>query len=156
MTANQKEAVIRQGTEIPYQEASSSGATAVSFKDAVLELKVTPQIAPNDNVILDLAISKDSVGAQIAAGVPVINTKEVQTQVLVDNGATVVLGGIYEQEKLEAVAKVPFLGDLPFIGALFRNKEFTDNKNELLIFVTPKVLKQSLSTTSEEIEQQKN
>lgn len=156
VTANQKEAVIRQGTEIPYQEASSSGATAVSFKDAVLELKVTPQIAPNDNVILDLAISKDSVGAQIAAGVPVINTKEVQTQVLVDNGATVVLGGIYEQEKLEAVAKVPFLGDLPFIGALFRNKEFTDNKNELLIFVTPKVLKQSLSTTSEEIEQQKN
>jgi len=154
VTANQKEAVIKQGTEIPYQEASSSGATSVSFKDAVLELKVTPQIAPNDNVILDLAISKDSVGAQIAAGVPVINTKEVKTQVLVDNGATVVLGGIYEQEKIEAVAKVPFLGDLPFLGALFRNKVYSDDKNELLIFVTPKVLKQSLSATTEAVEEQ--
>ncbi|WP_455376162.1 type IV pilus secretin PilQ [Kaarinaea lacus] len=153
VTANQKEAVIKQGTEIPYQEASSSGATSISFKDAVLELKVTPQIAPNDNVILDLAISKDSVGAQIAAGVPVINTKEVKTQVLVDNGATVVLGGIYEQEKIEAVAKVPFLGDLPFIGALFRNKIYSDDKNELLIFVTPKVLKQSLSTSTDGIGQ---
>ena len=155
VTANQKEAIIKQGTEIPYQEASSSGATSISFKDAVLELKVTPQIAPNDNVILDLAISKDSVGAQIAAGVPVINTKEVKTQVLVDNGATVVLGGIYEQEKIEAVAKVPFLGDLPFIGALFRNKIYSDDKNELLIFVTPKVLKQSLSTSTDGIGQNK-
>ena len=155
VTANQQEAIIKQGTEIPYQEASSSGATSISFKDAVLELKVTPQIAPNDNVILDLAISKDSVGAQIAAGVPVINTKEVKTQVLVENGATVVLGGIYEQEKIDTVAKVPFFGDLPFIGALFRNKEITDNKNELLIFVTPKVLKQSLSTTTEGIGESK-
>ena len=150
VTANQQEATIKQGTEIPYQEASSSGATSVSFKEAVLELKVTPQIAPNDNVILDLAISKDSVGSQIAAGIPVINTKEVKTQVLVDNGATVVLGGIYEQEKVDTVAKVPFLGDLPFIGALFRNKVFKDNKNELLIFVTPKVLKQSLSASTDE------
>jgi type IV pilus assembly protein PilQ len=147
VTANQQEAVIKQGSQIPYQEASSSGATSVSFKDAVLALKVTPQITPDERVILDLAINKDSVG-DIFNGVPSIDTKEVQTQVLIDNGATVVLGGVYEQAKNEGVTKVPFLGDLPFIGALFRSKTLKDEKNELLIFVTPKILKQSLSTDS--------
>ena len=147
VTANQQEAVIKQGSQIPYQEASSSGATSVSFKDAVLMLKVTPQITPDERVILDLAINKDSVG-DIFNGVPSIDTKEVQTQVLIDNGATVVLGGIYEQAKNQGITKVPFLGDLPFIGALFRSKTLKDEKNELLIFVTPKILKQSLSTDS--------
>lgn len=144
ITANQKEAIIQQGTEIPYQEASSSGATSVSFKEAVLQLKVTPQITPDDRIILDLNVSKDSVGA-VYAGVPSINTKEVQTQVLVDNGQTVVLGGIYEQEKVNSTSRIPFLGDLPWIGALFRNTHETNNKVELLIFVTPKILKQGLS-----------
>jgi len=153
VTANQQEATIKQGTQIPYQEASSSGATSVSFKDAVLALKVTPQITPNERIILDLAINKDSVG-NIFNGVPSINTKEVQTQVLIDNGATVVLGGVYEQTKINTTTKVPFLGDLPFIGALFRSKAVKDSKNELLIFVTPKILKQSLSTSTEALEQQ--
>ena len=147
VTANQQEAVIKQGSQIPYQEASSSGATSVSFKDAVLALKVTPQITPDERVILDLSINKDSVG-DIFNGVPSIDTKEVQTQVLIDNGATVVLGGVYEQSKNKGVTKVPFLGDLPFIGALFRSTTLKDEKNELLIFVTPKILKQSLSTDS--------
>jgi len=147
VTANQQEAVIKQGTQIPFQEASSSGATSVSFKDAVLALTVTPQITPDERVILDLAVNKDSVG-DIFNGVPSINTKEVKTQVLIENGATVVLGGVYEQTKINSVTKVPFLGDLPFIGALFRSKAVKDTKNELLIFVTPKILKQSLSTDS--------
>ncbi|NOZ52166.1 MAG: type IV pilus secretin PilQ [Gammaproteobacteria bacterium] len=147
VTANQQEAVIKQGTQIPFQQASSSGATSVRFKDAVLSLTVTPQITPDDRVILDLAVNKDSVG-DIFNGVPSINTKEVKTQVLIENGATVVLGGVYEQSKINSVTKVPFLGDLPFIGALFRSKTIKDTKNELLIFVTPKILKQSLNTNS--------
>ncbi|HEY5602976.1 MAG TPA: type IV pilus secretin PilQ [Gammaproteobacteria bacterium] len=147
VTSNQQEAIIKQGSQIPYQEASSSGATSVSFKDAVLSLKVKPQITPDERVILDLSISKDSVG-DIFNGVPSIDTKEVQTQVLIDNGATVVLGGVYEQSTNSGVTKVPFLGDLPFIGALFRSKTLKDDKSELLIFVTPKILKQSLSTDS--------
>ena len=145
VTSNQHEAIIAQGTQVPYQEASSSGATSVSFKDAVLSLKVTPQITPDERIILDLEVNKDSVG-DIFNGVPSINTKEVETQVLIDNGATVVLGGVYEQTKINTVTRVPFLGDLPFIGALFRSKAIVDTKNELLIFVTPKILKQSLST----------
>ena len=140
ITANQKEATIQQGTEIPYQQASSSGATSVSFKEAVLQLKVTPQITPDDRIILDLKVNKDSVG-QLFAGVPSINTKEIETQVLMDNGDTVVLGGIYEQVKRNERDSVPFLGDLPFIGALFRTTRERNEKSELLIFVTPKILK---------------
>lgn len=143
ITSNQKEALIEQGTEIPYQQASSSGATNVTFKKAVLSLKVTPQITPDDRVLMDLVVNKDSVG-EIFLGVPSIDTKEVNTQVLVDNGETVVLGGIYEQERSKEVDKVPFLGDLPIIGALFRNTRQVDDKTELLIFVTPKILKESL------------
>jgi len=144
ITSNKTEAVIEQGVEIPYQEASSSGATSVSFKSAVLSLKATPQITPDDRVILDLSVNKDSVG-EVYFGVPSINTRKVNTQVLVDNGATVVLGGIYEQTRNENVSKVPFLGSLPVVGALFRQTLRQNDKAELLIFVTPKILKESLS-----------
>jgi type IV pilus assembly protein PilQ len=144
ITANQKEALIEQGVEIPYQEATSSGATSVSFKKAVLSLQVTPQITPDDHVILDLAVNKDSVG-EVFLGVPSINTREVNTQVLVDNGETVVLGGIYEQVKSNEVDRVPFLGELPGVGALFRTTRNVDEKNELLIFVTPKIVKEGMS-----------
>jgi type IV pilus assembly protein PilQ len=145
ITSNQKQAVIQQGTEIPYQEASSSGATSVSFKEAVLSLEVTPQITPDDRIILDLKVNKDSVG-QLFAGIPSIDTKEVETQILMDNGETVVLGGIYEQTKRNDSERVPFLGDLPFLGALFRTTRERNSKSELLIFVTPKILKQEFST----------
>lgn len=140
ITANQSEAVIEQGVEIPYQEASSSGATSVSFKKAVLSLTVTPQITPDDRVIMDLAITRDSVG-QIFANVPSIDTRELQTQVLVDNGETVVLGGIYEQDKNNTVNRVPFFSDLPIVGTLFRSTIRENDKSELLVFVTPKIVK---------------
>ncbi len=143
ITSNQQEATIQQGVEIPYQEASSSGATSVSFKEAVLELKVTPQITPDDRIIMDLKVSKDSVG-QIFAGVPSINTRNVSTRVLVDNGETLVLGGIYEQERGKEVERVPFFGELPGVGWLFKTERNTNDKSELLIFVTPKIIKQSL------------
>ncbi len=143
ITSNQKEALIEQGTEIPYEEASSSGATSIAFKKAVLSLRVTPQITPDDRVILDLNVTKDSVG-KIFKDVPSIDTKEVATQVLVDNGETVVLGGIYEQVKSESKSKIPFLGDIPLLGALFRSSNKVNDKNELLIFVTPKILKDTL------------
>ena len=149
ITANQKEATIQQGTEIPYLEASSSGAATVSFKEAVLSLKVTPQITPDDRIILDLKVNKDSVGELFSAGngvsVPSIDTKEIETQVLMDNGETVVLGGIYEQVTRNDSNRVPFFGDLPFIGALFRTTRERNEKTELLIFVTPKIVKQEFS-----------
>jgi type IV pilus assembly protein PilQ len=143
ITANQQEAVIEQGTEIPYQQATSSGATSVSFKKAVLSLKVVPQITPDGRIIMDLTVNKDSVG-KVFNGVPSINTREISTQVLVDNGQTVVLGGIYEQEKNRASRRVPFLGDLPYVGALFRDKSEINNKKELLIFVTPKIIMEGI------------
>jgi len=143
ITSNQKEALIEQGTEIPYLQASSSGATSVSFKKAVLSLNVTPQITPDDRVILDLRVTKDSVG-EIFNGVPSVDTKEVQTQVLVDNGETVVLGGVFEQVKKTERHKVPLLGDIPILGWLFRSTSEVDEKDELLIFVTPKILKERL------------
>ena len=144
ITANQKEAKIEQGVEIPYQEASSSGATSVSFKKAVLSLQVTPQITPDDRIIMDLTVNKDSVG-QVFSGIPSVDTRQIATQVLVDNGETVVLGGIYERNKNHVINRVPFFGDLPIVGALFRNKQNTNNNSELLIFVTPKILKESLT-----------
>jgi type IV pilus assembly protein PilQ len=150
ITANQSEATIKQGVEIPYQQASSSGATTISFKEAVLELVVTPQITPDNNIIMDLKVSKDNVGEVISTGglggtVPSIDTRSVETQVLVADGQTVVLGGIYETERRETVKKVPYLGDIPFVGALFRSKQRTDNKAELLIFVTPRILEEGSS-----------
>ncbi len=147
ITANQKEATIKQGVEIPYQQSASSGATTIQFKEAVLELVVTPQITPDNNIIMDLKVSKDNVGEIISTGglggtVPSIDTRSVETQVLVANGQTVVLGGIYETERRETIKKVPFLGDIPVAGALFRSKQRTDNKAELLIFVTPRILEE--------------
>jgi len=146
ITANQREATIEQGVEIPYQESSSSGATTTQFKKAVLSLKVTPQITPDNRVILDLTVSKDSVGqlVQSATGglVPSIDTREIVTQVLVNDGQTVVLGGILETERRDAETKVPLLGDIPVLGRLFKTTSKTDNKDELLIFVTPRILRE--------------
>ncbi|RKZ80299.1 MAG: type IV pilus secretin PilQ, partial [Gammaproteobacteria bacterium] len=143
ITSNQKTAIIQQGTEIPYQEASSSGATSVSFKEAVLKLEVTPQITPDDRIIMDLKVNKDEVG-QIFLGVPSIDTRSVETQVLVDNGETVVLGGIYEQTESKSSTKVPFFGDLPYLGVLFRTDRNSTKQRELLVFITPKIIKDSL------------
>ncbi len=145
ITSNQQEAVIESGQDIPYQEASSSGATSVSFKKAVLSLKVTPQITPDDRIIMDLEVNKDSADfGNLVGGVPPINTQNVKTQVLVNNGETIVLGGVYEQTKSNTVNRVPFFGDLPLIGVLFRSKIEVDEKDELLIFVTPKIVKENI------------
>ncbi|BAW81136.1 type IV pilus secretin PilQ subfamily [Candidatus Nitrosoglobus terrae] len=141
ITSNNKEALIEQGTEIPYQQAASSGATSVSFKKAVLSLKVVPQITPDNRVIMDLMVNQDTVGT-VFNGVPSINTRQLSTRVLVDNGQTVVLGGIYEQEQNQNRSMVPFLGKLPYVGALFRSRTEENNKSELLIFVTPKIVKE--------------
>ncbi len=144
ITADKQKATIEQGTEIPYLEASSSGSTSISFKSAVLSLAVTPQITPDGKVILDLEVKKDSVG-QVFAGVPSIDTKKVITQILMDDGETAVLGGIYEQVSRDDVTKVPVLGNIPYLGNLFRNKRKQDDKTELLIFITPKVMKEAVS-----------
>jgi type IV pilus assembly protein PilQ len=144
ITADKKKAIISQGTEIPYLTAAASGATTVAFKPAVLELAVTPRITPDDRIIMDLEVKKDSVG-QIFSGIPSIDTKKVNTQVLVDNGDTIVLGGIFEQTTRTTTDKVPFLGDIPFLGHVFRRTIKQDDKTELLIFVTPKIVKESLT-----------
>ena len=147
ITANQKEARIEQGVEIPFQQSASSGATTIQFKKAVLSLTVTPQITPDNNIIMDLKVHKDSVGEVISTGglggtVPSIDTRSVETQVLVSDGQTVVLGGIYETERRETINKVPFFGDIPIAGFLFRSKQYQNNKAELLIFVTPRILEE--------------
>ncbi|MEY4429986.1 MAG: hypothetical protein RLZZ182_2675, partial [Pseudomonadota bacterium] len=139
ITADQVKALIEQGTELPYQTATSSGATAIQFRKANLKLEVIPQITPEGSIILDVDVNKDSVGQQTAAGYA-INTKHVKTQVLVENGGTVVIGGIFEISETESVNKVPFLGDIPYVGALFRNKTRASHKTELLVFLTPKVI----------------
>jgi type IV pilus assembly protein PilQ len=148
ITANAKQAVIKQGVEIPYQQSTSSGATSVSFKDAVLSLNVTPQITPDGRIIMDLTVHDDSVGSNVSTGqggsVPSIDTREVDTQVLVDNGQTVVLGGIYQQTTNHNVRKIPLLGDIPLLGYLFRNNQVINNKSELLVFITPKILSEGL------------
>lgn len=139
ITADNVEASIEQGTEIPYQQATSSGATSVSFRKATLSLKVTPQITPDDNIMMKLAVNKDSVGSVTAAG-PSIDTKQVTTEVLVENGGTVGIGGIYEQEQQDTTNKVPILGDIPVIGYLFKQNLKKNDKRELLIFVTPRLV----------------
>lgn len=144
VTADRNEAFIESGVEIPYETASSSGATTISFKKAVLSIKVKPHITPDDQIIMDLTVNKDAVG-EVYAGIPSIDTREIQTQVLVNNGDTVVLGGIYESNITHELDKVPGLADLPLIGYLFRHSIERDEKAELLIFVTPKILKESLS-----------
>lgn len=143
-TANQQKARIAQGVEIPYQSATSSGATAVSFKKAELSLEVTPQITPDQKIIMDLDVRKDSRGETLPGGVA-INTQNVQTQVLVGNGETVVLGGIYEQISRKATDKVPFFGDLPVVGFAFKRNTKQEDKTELLIFITPKVMDETLA-----------
>ncbi|MEP6739259.1 MAG: type IV pilus secretin PilQ [Caldimonas sp.] len=139
VTADQQKAIIEQGEELPYQVATSSGATSLAFRKANLKLEVTPQVTPEGNVILDVDITKDSVGRVTAAGFA-INTKHVKTQVLVENGGTVVIGGIFEQNDREDITKVPFLGDIPYLGNLFKTRNSTSTKTELLIFLTPKVV----------------
>lgn len=139
LTANNIEALIEQGTEIPYQQATSSGATSVAFRKASLSLKVKPQITPDGNIVMALDVSKDAVGQVLGTGVT-IDTKHVKTEVLVENGGTVVIGGIYTQDTNTQVVKVPMFGDLPVVGQLFRNNARRDNKTELLIFITPRLV----------------
>ena len=139
-TANQKEAYIEQGVEIPYQEAASSGATATQFKKAVLSLTVTPHITPDDKIILDLVVTQDTISDITSGLAPAIDTQRIGTQVLVNNGETIVLGGIYQQAIISTVSKIPILGDIPYLGWLFRNSSQLNEKKELLIFVTPRIV----------------
>jgi len=149
ITANQREATIEQGVEIPYEESASSGATTVQFKKAVLSLQVTPQVTPDNRIILDLNVKKDSVGqlftGRNGAQIPSIDTREITTSVIVNDGQTVVLGGILETERRESEKKVPWLGDIPGFGHLFKTTTKSNNKDELLIFVTPKILREGVS-----------
>ncbi|MBN7797894.1 type IV pilus secretin PilQ [Parahaliea mediterranea] len=149
ITGDKQQATILSGTEIPYQQASASGATNVQFKEAVLKLDVTPNITPDDRVLLDLVINQDSLGELVPSGefggqIPSIDTTELTSQVLVGNGETVVLGGVFRTEDVETVSKVPFFGDLPYVGALFRNESSTRTKTETLIFITPRILADTL------------
>jgi type IV pilus assembly protein PilQ len=139
VTAHNQKALIEQGTEFPYQQATSSGATSVTFRKATLKLEVTPQITPEGNIILDLDVAKDSKGEVTAAGVA-IDTKHVKTQVLVENGGTVVIGGIFELTENDTVTKVPLLGDIPIAGNLFKNTGRNTSKQEMLVFITPKMI----------------
>ena len=144
VTADKIKAVIEQGTEIPYQQATSSGATSVAFRKAVLKLEVTPQITPEGAIFMDVKVNKDSRGQETLSG-PAIDTKNVQTQVLVENGGTVVLGGIFEQQERTTVTKVPFLGDLPVVGVLFKNTASVSDRTELIIFITPRVISERVN-----------
>lgn len=146
VTSDQKTATIKQGIEIPYQEASSSGATSVSFKEAVLKLEVTPHITPDDRIIMDLNITKDNPDfSRSILGVPPVDTREIETSVIVENGETVVLGGVFERTETRSKERVPFFGDLPYVGFMFKQELRKDENKELLIFVTPKILKDTLS-----------
>ncbi len=151
VTSNQKEAVISQGTEFPYQQASASGATNTEFKEAVLELKVTPQITPDDHIIMDISVSKDALNTTATNnnGEPAIDTQKVQSQVLVNDGETLVVGGIYEQTKANNIVRTPFFGDLPYVGRLFQNKSRSNEKKELLIFVTPKIVREGQTVANQ-------
>jgi type IV pilus assembly protein PilQ len=144
ITADGQTAKIQAGTQIPYEQASASGATTITFKEAVLKLEVTPQITPDDRILMDLIINKDAIG-QVINGIPTIDTNALTTQVLVNNGETIVLGGIFQSEEITQVDKTPFFGDLPVIGRLFRRTSYTEDKSELLIFITPRLVKDVLS-----------
>lgn len=146
VTADQKEAIIEQGTEIPYQTIAAVGAPpTIAFKKAALQLKVKPQITPDENVIMNVTINKDTVGTLYVQGVPTVDTNKVETQVLVENGGTVMIGGVHTQTDITTINKVPLLGDVPVLGHLFKNTKRQDDKGELLIFLSPKVLKDSLN-----------
>jgi type IV pilus assembly protein PilQ len=144
ITGDKQNAIIKSGKEVAFQESSASGGTTTSFKDAALVLDVTPSITPDDRVILDLNIQQDSVGEIAVNGAPTIDTTEIDTQVLVNNGETVVLGGIFQTSEVEGVVKTPFLGDIPYIGRLFRRTVKDHSKVEILIFITPRILADSL------------
>jgi type IV pilus assembly protein PilQ len=148
ITGDKQQATIKSGTEIPFQQAAASGATAVQFKEAVLKLDVTPNITPDDRILLDLIINQDSIGDLVPSGqgglIPAIDTTELTTQVLVGNGETVVLGGVFRTENLETTSKVPFFGDIPYVGALFKNESTQRAKTETLIFITPRILADTL------------
>ena len=144
VTADKVKAIIEQGTEIPYQQSTSSGATSVAFRKAVLKLEVTPQITPEGAIFLDVKVNKDSRGQETTAG-PAIDTKNVETQVLVENGGTVVLGGIYEQQDRTTITKIPFFGDLPVVGNLFKNTAQVSDRTELIIFITPRVISERVN-----------
>lgn len=146
ITSDKHKAIIKQGVEIPYQEATSSGATSVSFKEAVLKLEVTPNITPDDRIIMDLVLNKDNPDfSRSVLGTPPVDTRSVETSVLVDNGETVVLGGVFERTNTQSSEKVPFFGDLPYVGFLFKQEFNQDENQELLFFITPKILKEALS-----------
>ena len=148
ITGDKQQATIKSGTEVPYQEGSLSGQNTTSFKEAVLQLDVTPNITPDDRILLDLTVTQDSVGDLVPSGqggfIPSIDTTELTTQVLVGNGETVVLGGVFKTEDIERISKVPFFGDIPYIGALFRNESRDRTKTETLIFITPRILADTL------------
>ena len=148
ITGDKQKAIIKSGSEIPYQEGSLSGQNTTSFKEAVLQLDVTPNITPDDRILLDLVITQDSLGDLVPSGqggfIPSIDTTELTTQVLVGNGETVVLGGVFRTEDIESVTKVPFFGDIPYVGRLFRNESNSKTKTETLIFITPRILADSL------------
>ncbi|MFY0640868.1 MAG: type IV pilus secretin PilQ family protein [Bermanella sp.] len=145
ITADGQTARIQAGSQIPYEQASASGATTITFKDAVLKLEVTPQITPDDRILMDLIINKDAIG-EVINNIPTIDTNALETQVLVNNGETIVLGGIFQSEDVTQIDKTPFFGDLPVIGRLFRRTTHTEDKSELLIFITPRLVKDVLST----------
>jgi type IV pilus assembly protein PilQ len=144
LTANQVEALIEQGTEIPYQEASSSGATSTSFKKAVLSLKVKPQITPDGRLQLSIEVNKDSRGEDTSAG-PAIDTKKVKSEVLIENGGTVVIGGIYEETDTSTTEQVPLLGDIPVLGHLFKTNMKNSERREMLVFITPRIVADALT-----------
>jgi len=148
ITGDKQQATIKSGTEVPYQEGAASGATTTSFKEAVLKLEVTPNITPDDRILLDLVVNQDSVGEFVPSGtgglIPTIDTTELTTQVLVGNGETVVLGGVFKTEEITQVQKVPFLGDIPYVGTLFKTTSNKSSKNETLIFITPRILSEAL------------
>ena len=148
ITGDKQKATVKRGTEIPYQEGAASGATTTAFKEAVLKLDVIPNITPDDRILLDLVVNQDSVGDLVPSGnggfIPTIDTTELMTQVLVGNGETVVLGGVFKNEDLTKVEKVPVLGDIPYLGTLFKSKASTQQKSETLIFITPRILSEAL------------
>jgi type IV pilus assembly protein PilQ len=144
LTGDKQKAVIKTGTEIPYEESTSSGATSIEFKEAVLKLEVTPQITPDGRIVMDLVIAQDSVGDLLPTGEPVIDVTEVQTQAIVGDGQTLVLGGLFQMETVDQVEKVPLLGDIPYLGRLFRHDIDNIEKREILIFITPKIISEAL------------
>ena len=148
ITGDKQQATIKSGTEVPYQESSANGETTTSFKEAVLALNVIPNITPDDRILLDLVINQDSVGDLVPSGtggaIPTIDTTQLTTQVLVGNGETVVLGGVFRTEDVESIAKVPFFGDIPYVGRLFKNTTKQQTKTETLIFITPRILAETL------------